>query len=308
MIRDWTAADTTPLAAATDPVETAVQRFDLGPPASVVVDAAPGLSPQAADRIADPAHHRWAAGLVRDAALALHHAHERGVVHRDVKPGNLMVGRDGHVKVIDFGIARFFEDHTLTRTGELVGTLLYMGPEQATGRIRLTPATDVYSLGLVLIELLILRPPIAVTNLADMLQQVVTKPLAPLTRLNPSVPRELEAVVHMAAAKDPDARYRTAGAFAADLQAWLDGKPVAARPYRLAADELSIAAARPGWTVGLAAYQYLLAALPGYAALGLLISGALYMFQATSYAIKATSGGAVLAAANAFIIHSANQV
>jgi serine/threonine protein kinase len=247
------------------PTPTAAQRFDTADDATSDLPAAdppaPSLSPAAARLLADPAHHRRCAEVVRDAALALHHAHEQGVIHRDVKPGNLMLDRAGRVVVIDFGIARFFEDHTLTATGALVGTPLYMSPEQVTGRIELTPATDTYSLGLVLVELLTLRPPVAAGGREELLRRIVTKPLTPVRRASPAVPAALEAVAHTAAAKDPDARYPTAAAFAADLQAWLGGWPVAAKPYRVAADEAEIVAARPSWVLSVAVAHYFMGGL-----------------------------------------------
>jgi serine/threonine protein kinase len=102
--------------------------------------------------------------IVRDAAIALEHSRKVEVVHRDIKPENLMVDREGKTYIIDFGIARFFEDRTLTYTGQLVGTPMYMSPEQVTGRVELDHRTDIYSLGMVLYELLTLRPPITATT------------------------------------------------------------------------------------------------------------------------------------------------
>src|SRR5437763_5467688 len=98
--------------------------------------------------------------ILRDVARALAYAHGEGVVHRDVKPENLMLDPKGRVHLIDFGLARFFDDVSVTNTGQLVGTPLYMSPEQVTGRIKVDHRTDVYSLGLVLYELLTLRTPI----------------------------------------------------------------------------------------------------------------------------------------------------
>src|SRR3954469_6622522 len=109
--------------------------------------------------MASPDYIRRCCEIVRDAALALAHAHERGVTHRDIKPENLLLDRQGLVHLIDFGLARFFEDVSLTNTGALVGTPMYMSPEQISGHIKIDHRTDVYSLGLVLYELLILRRP-----------------------------------------------------------------------------------------------------------------------------------------------------
>ena len=123
-----------------------------------------------------------------------------------------MLDRDRRVHVIDFGLARFFEDATLTNTGALVGTPMYMSPEQVTGRFGIDHRTDIYSLGLVLYELLTLRRPIAAPTREGILRQIATKALPPVSWRNRAVPRDLEAVVHKATAKDPDERYQTADA------------------------------------------------------------------------------------------------
>jgi serine/threonine protein kinase len=153
--------------------------------------------------------------------------------------------RRGKPHLIDFGLARFFEDVTLTNTGALVGTPMYMSPEQVSGRVELDHRTDIYSLGLVLYELLILQRPIAGPTREGVLRQVVTKALPPLSWRNRDVPRDLESVVHKATAKDPDDRYQSALAFAADLGNVLGNKPVAAKFYRYGFDEKDIAAERP---------------------------------------------------------------
>jgi serine/threonine protein kinase len=203
------------------------------------------LTSEARRLMASPAYIRRCCEIVRDASRALAHAHERGVIHRDVKPENILLDRRGEPHLIDFGIARFFEDATVTDTGALVGTPMYMSPEQVTGRVSVDRRTDVYSLGLVLYELLMLRRPITAPTREGVLRQVVTKALPPVSWRNPAVSRELEAVVHRATAKDPDERYQAATDLAADLDNWLEGRPVAAMPYRYRFDERDIAAERP---------------------------------------------------------------
>lgn len=196
-------------------------------------------------------HVRRCVEIVRDTALALAHAHERGVVHRDVKPENLLLDRSGNVRLIDFGVARFFEDVTITNTGQIVGTPTYMSPEQVTGRLEVDHRTDVYSLGLVLFELLTLGRAVDAPTREGVLRHVVTKALPPVSGLNRTVSPALMAVVHKASAKDPDDRYQEAAAFAEDLQNVLDGKPVAAPPYRFRLDEREIDAERPKAIIGI---------------------------------------------------------
>jgi serine/threonine protein kinase len=196
-------------------------------------------------------HVRRCVEIARDAALALEHAHERGVVHRDVKPENLLLDRSGKIRLIDFGVARFFEDVTITSTGQIVGTPTYMSPEQVTGRLEVDHRTDVYSLGLVLFEILTLARAIDAPTREGVLRHVVTKALPPVATLNKTVSPSLMAVVHKASAKDPDDRYQTAEDFAEDLQNVLDGKPVHASPYRYRLDEREIDAERPQAIIGI---------------------------------------------------------
>jgi len=215
----------------------------------------PYLSPQARELRTTQPYIRRACELIRDAALALAHAHEQGVVHRDIKPDNLLVGRDGKINLIDFGVARFFDDQAVTYTGQLVGTPLYMSPEQVTGRGAIDARTDIYSLGLVLYEMLALRMPLQATNRENLLRSIVTKPLPPVSWSNAAVSPDLARIVHRATQKDADQRYATAADFAADLDRFLHGKPVAAPPYHFRLDEREIIAARPGRVV-LAAFIF----------------------------------------------------
>jgi serine/threonine protein kinase len=224
--------------------------------------AGPGsLTPEAKQLIVSRSHLRRCCEVAVEAALALAHAHERGVVHRDIKPENILIDRRGRVHLIDFGVARFFEDASLTNTGALVGTPMYMSPEQVTGHLALDHRTDIYSLGMVLYELLTLARPIAAPTREGVLRQIVTKAMSPASWHNPSLPRDLEGVLHKAAAKDPDERYSTALEFAADLRRWLDGKPVAALPYRYRLDPREIKAERPAGIMILAFAHFLASAL-----------------------------------------------
>lgn len=214
------------------------------------------LSEAARHVIASESHIRRCCEIVRDAAHILDYAHQRGVVHRDIKPGNLMLDNEGKVHVIDFGIARFFEDVTLTQSGQLVGTPMYMSPEQITGRCEPDPRTDIYALGLVLYELLTLRPPLQAPSREELLRRSVVKPLPPVRRLNTAIPKPLEAVVHKATAKDGDERYASGATFAGDIGHFLNGMPVTAPPYRYSADGTEIAASRPSYIFWLSAILF----------------------------------------------------
>ncbi len=170
---------------------------------------------------------------------AVHHGHQRGVIHRDLKPGNILIDASGRPKVIDFGIARCTDDdlaRTTLRTGaaEIVGTLHYMSPEQfSLDRAGLDVRTDVYSLGVVLYELLTGRLPLDPGPRADLARfaRVVAEqqPTRP-SRLEPAIPRDLETVLLCALEKSPDRRYASVEALAADLRRWMRREPIAARP------------------------------------------------------------------------------
>jgi eukaryotic-like serine/threonine-protein kinase len=173
---------------------------------------------------------RTVARLGVQAAEALEHAHQAGVVHRDVKPANLMVDARGNLWVTDFGLAVCQAETGVTRSGDLVGTLRYMSPEQALGRRgALDHRTDVYSLGATLYELLTLEPAFGGDDRQELLRRIVAEEPRPARRLNPAVPADLETVVAKAMAKAPDERYATAQELADDLRRFLEDRPVRAR-------------------------------------------------------------------------------
>jgi tetratricopeptide (TPR) repeat protein len=173
---------------------------------------------------------RNAARLALQAAEALDHAHARGILHRDIKPANLLLDREGRLWVTDFGLAQVRGDDRLTLTGDVLGTLRYMSPEQALGqRVVIDGRTDVYSLGVTLYELLSLRPAIDGRDRAEILRRVAEEEPAPLRRLNPAVPADLETIVLKATAKDPAGRYATAQELAEDLRNFLEDRPIRAR-------------------------------------------------------------------------------
>jgi serine/threonine protein kinase len=177
-----------------------------------------------------PRHFDWIAGLGRQAALALEHAHQTGIVHRDVKPGNLLLDPQEQLWVTDFGLAQVAGDTGLTATGELLGTLRYASPEQALGRRGVVDhRSDVYSLGATLYELLTLRPPFDGRDRHELLRQIADEtPPAPRS-IVPAIPVALETIVLKALRKEPADRYATAQEFADDLLRFIERKPVLAR-------------------------------------------------------------------------------
>jgi tetratricopeptide (TPR) repeat protein len=180
----------------------------------------------------NPLPPREAAALVVTLARAVHAVHRRGLVHRDLKPGNVLLTADGTPKITDFGLAKDLgTDAGATRSGAVLGTPSYMAPEQAGGTLdRITPATDVYALGALLYELLAGRPPFRAATVLDTLEQVRSAEPVPPTRLAPGLPRDLETVCLKCLQKEPAARYPSAEALADDLECYLDGRPIQARP------------------------------------------------------------------------------
>ena len=174
---------------------------------------------------------RRAAELARQAATALDKTHSLGILHRDIKPGNLLVDANSHLWVTDFGLAHFVREASdLTRSGEFVGTVAYCSPEQLGGVGVVDARSDVYSLGATLYEMLCLSAPFVADDPADLMRKVLHDEPVPLRAIDQRIPRDLETIVHKAIANEPAARYQTAGAFAVDLQAFVDGRTIAARP------------------------------------------------------------------------------
>jgi hypothetical protein len=176
------------------------------------------------------AYFRAVARLGVQAAEALEHAHDQGVVHRDVKPGNLLVDARGHLWVTDFGLAQFPNDAALTMSGDLLGTLRYMSPEQTLGRRGVVDhRADVYALGATLYELLTLQPPFVARDRHELLRQIASDEPRPPRCLNRAVPADLETVVLKALSRAPEERYASAQELAADLRRFLEDRPILAR-------------------------------------------------------------------------------
>jgi serine/threonine protein kinase len=167
------------------------------------------------------------ASIGAQTADALHYAHQHGVLHRDVKPANLLLDEHGEVWVVDFGLAKLANYRGLTATGHIVGTLQYMAPEAFKGEA--DARGDVYGLGATLYELLTLEPPYDGDSPARILKQIADTSPIPPHRLNPSIPRDLETIVLKAMAKEPSRRYATARELADDLEAFLQDEPIRAR-------------------------------------------------------------------------------
>jgi hypothetical protein len=174
---------------------------------------------------------RSEARLMAAVTAAVHHAHRCGILHRDLKPSNILVDPAGTPLVADFGLAKRVDaDRSLTESGAVVGTPRYMAPEQAAGRKDLTVAADVYSLGVVLYERLTGRTPFTGETVLEVLRQVrETEPPRP-SSITPGLNRDLETICLKCLEKDPAKRYASAEALADDLERWLRGEPIEARP------------------------------------------------------------------------------
>jgi serine/threonine protein kinase/tetratricopeptide (TPR) repeat protein len=194
-------------------------------------DATPPAATLPTERTArSPAHFRTVARLGVQAAEALEHAHQLGIVHRDIKPGNLLVDVRGNLWVTDFGLAHCQSQAGLTMTGDLVGTLRYMSPEQALAkRVPIDHRTDIYSLGATLYELLTLAPVFSGGDREELLRQIAFEEPRKPRRLNKAIPPELETIVLKALEKNPAERYATAQDLADDLGRWLKDEPIRAR-------------------------------------------------------------------------------
>ncbi len=201
-----------------------------GVPVMAAAETIPAQPAPPARRPLGSRYWKSVARLGRDVAVALDYAHTHGILHRDVKPSNLLLDHEGNVWITDFGLAKHVESEDLTRSGDIVGTLRYMAPEQFDGNT--DRRSDVYSLGLTLCEMLTLEPAFGDTKHGRLIQQKTQGSLPRPRARNSHIPRDLETIVLKAVATDPQHRYLTAGQLAADLQRFMEDRPVAAARTR----------------------------------------------------------------------------
>jgi serine/threonine protein kinase len=227
---------------------------------------------------------RAAAELMISISRALHHAHQNGVVHRDMKPANVLLDPEGVPKIADFGIAkRLNEDLNLTRTGSVIGTPTYMAPEQAKGHSRhVGPAADIYSLGAILYEMLTGRPPfVPEDSEVAVTVRVLTEDIVSPAWHRPEIPRDLETICMKCLQKEPPDRYKNAAAIAEDLRRFLNDESILAKPPTTVSSSIKWVRRNP-WKFVAAAACFLLLLL-GVAALG---RWELYQRAHTEYASR----------------------
>lgn len=207
--------------------------YDTGAEAGVhyiVMEYVEGMTLQEVLAEEGPLDPDRAAAIGADVARALGAAHAKGIVHRDIKPGNIMIGDNGHVKVMDFGIAKAAASGSLTQVGAILGTVAYLSPEQARGE-DVDGRSDIYSLGAMVYQMLTGRAPFVAETLMEMVNKLNNQAPTAVMLLNPAVPPALEAVVMRALAKDRDRRFQDADDFAAQLLGSIHGDPSATAAY-----------------------------------------------------------------------------
>lgn len=202
-----------------------------------------------------PMNAREAAELLRVVCDVVHFAHQRGVLHRDLKPHNLMIDSEGKPHVLDFGLAkRLDDDQGLTMSGAVLGSPSYMAPEQAQGRNnRVGPHTDVYALGAILYQMLTGRAPFLANSAAETMMQVVQREPAAPSKLNADLPRDLETICLKCLEKEPARRYATARELGEEITRFIKGEPVLAQPASMVRKTTTWLRQHPGWLAGAAA-------------------------------------------------------
>ncbi|MBI1833173.1 MAG: protein kinase, partial [Planctomycetes bacterium] len=210
-----------------------------------------------------PQPFHQAAEMVILLARAIHYAHGRGVIHRDLKPGNVLCQRDGTLKISDFGLAKIVhEEIELTKSSQWLGTPCYMAPEQASGTGDIGPAADIYALGAILYEMLTGRPPFLADSSMAILDHVRNEDPLPVGQHRAGVPRDLETICMKCLSKEPEQRYATAEALADDLQRFLANEPILARPPGTFERGVKWAKRHPTWCTTLCFLFVMLIATP----------------------------------------------
>src|SRR5262245_59692810 len=207
----------------------------------IVMEYVEGRSLRALMRNEGPIDPGQAADITAEIASALAFAHRRGVVHRDVKPGNVLITPQGHVKVTDFGIARAGASDGLTQTGSVMGTATYFSPEQAQG-LPVDGRSDVYALGVVLYEMVTSVAPFTGDSPVSVAYKHLREDAVPPSQRNPEMPPDLEQIIMTALAKDAEQRYQTADDMRADLLCFRRGRPLAASPVTAVVGEVPTSA------------------------------------------------------------------
>jgi tetratricopeptide (TPR) repeat protein len=223
-----------------------------------------------------------AAEMVEALARAMFHAHQQGIVHRDLKPANILMTPEGTPKITDFGLAKPIEQEELglTRTGAILGTPTYMAPEQAQGNNKAVgPGADIYALGAILYDMLTGRPPLRGTTIVDTLQLVQFVDPVPPRQLQPKVPADLQTICLRCLHKEPNRRYSNAAELAEDLRAFLEDRPIKARPVSVWERTVKWARRKPA--------EALLAVVLLLAGLGLIAGLVNYAKQQHQLALKA---------------------
>ncbi len=197
----------------------------------IAMEYVPGPSLDLINR-GNPIKPKQAAEIVYELAKTLAKCHAQGVVHRDLKPGNVLMASPVEPKLTDFGLARILDEKSrLTKTGEIMGTPAYMAPEQASGVVKnVGAAADIYGLGALLYDLVTGRPPFMAPDPVQTMMQVITREPAPPSTLQPKLPRDLETIILKCLEKKPKHRYETSMDLAVDLRHFLQNKPIAAKP------------------------------------------------------------------------------